>query len=131
MLRTNRGGACLAANWACLGILYNTGQDCTAGSRVYVQETVYDKFLEILVRKAKELVISDAFDEKAGGGPVVRPLFLFSLSCSVSFFPCSYSLQSRWRETFVHYVRVWASPLTRFTLILVLDTCGSDGTWLA
>ncbi|OJA16986.1 hypothetical protein AZE42_00575 [Rhizopogon vesiculosus] len=60
-----------AANWACLGILYNTGQDCTAGSRLYVQDTVYDKFISLLVPKAKELVIGDGFDEKSGGGPVV------------------------------------------------------------
>lgn len=60
-----------AANWAALGILYNTGQDCTAGSRVYVQDTIYDKFIEILVGKANALVIGDGFDEKSGGGPVV------------------------------------------------------------
>lgn len=60
-----------AANWACLGILYNTGQDCTAGSRLYVQDTIYDKFLHLLVEKAKQLVIGDGFDEKSGGGPVV------------------------------------------------------------
>ncbi|EKM59608.1 uncharacterized protein PHACADRAFT_250213 [Phanerochaete carnosa HHB-10118-sp] len=60
-----------AANWAALGILYNTGQDCTAGSRVYVQDTVYDKFIQILVIKAKQLVIGDGFDEATGGGPVV------------------------------------------------------------
>ncbi|THG95417.1 hypothetical protein EW026_g6238 [Hermanssonia centrifuga] len=60
-----------AANWVALGILYNTGQDCTAGSRVYVQDTIYDKFLQILIGKAKELVIGDGFDEKSGGGPVV------------------------------------------------------------
>ncbi|KAH9077381.1 NAD-aldehyde dehydrogenase [Lactarius deliciosus] len=60
-----------AANWAVLGILYNTGQDCTAGSRVYVQDTIYDKFVTILAAKAKELVIGDGFDEKTGGGPVV------------------------------------------------------------
>ncbi|KAI6152001.1 Aldehyde/histidinol dehydrogenase [Pisolithus tinctorius] len=60
-----------AANWACLGILYNTGQDCTAGSRLYVQDTIYDKFLALLVDKAKQLVIGDGFDEKSGGGPVV------------------------------------------------------------
>ncbi|KAI6035288.1 Aldehyde/histidinol dehydrogenase [Pisolithus orientalis] len=59
-----------AANWACLGILYNTGQDCTAGSRLYVQDTIYDKFLALLVDKAKQLVIGDGFDEKSGGGPV-------------------------------------------------------------
>ena len=61
----------LAANWAALGILYNTGQDCTAGSRLYVQDTIYDKFVTTLVAKAKELVIGDGFDEKSGGGPLV------------------------------------------------------------
>ena len=61
----------LAANWAALGILYNTGQDCTAGSRLYVQDAIYDKFVTTLAAKAKELVIGDGFDEKSGGGPVV------------------------------------------------------------
>ncbi|RDB22673.1 Aldehyde dehydrogenase [Hypsizygus marmoreus] len=60
-----------AANWAALGICYNSGQDCTAGSRVYVQESVYDKFVELLVSKVKELVIGDGLDDKSGGGPVV------------------------------------------------------------
>ena len=60
-----------AANCAAMGILYNTGQNCTAGSRVYVQNSVYDKFTAILKRKAAELVIGDGFDEKSGGGPVV------------------------------------------------------------
>lgn len=64
-----------AANWVALGILYNTGQDCTAGSRVYVQDTIHDKFIEILVTKANQLVIGDGFDEKSGGGPVVSPIF--------------------------------------------------------
>ncbi|VDB85362.1 unnamed protein product [Peniophora sp. CBMAI 1063] len=60
-----------AANWAAMGILYNTGQDCTAGSRVYVQNSIYNEFAAILKRKAAELVIGDGFDEKSGGGPVV------------------------------------------------------------
>ncbi|KZT74575.1 aldehyde dehydrogenase [Daedalea quercina L-15889] len=60
-----------AANWACLGILYNTGQDCTAGSRLFVQESIYDKFMAALISKAKALVVADGFDEKASGGPVV------------------------------------------------------------
>ncbi|KAG5637839.1 hypothetical protein H0H81_003044 [Sphagnurus paluster] len=60
-----------AANWAALGICYNSGQDCTAGSRVYVQDTIYDNFLNLLVSKVKEQVIGDGFDEKSGGGPVV------------------------------------------------------------
>lgn len=61
----------LAANWAALGICYNTGQDCTAGSRVYVQESVYDKFIDLLVAKVKSTVIGDGFNEESTGGPVV------------------------------------------------------------
>jgi len=60
-----------AACWAALGICYNSGQDCTAGSRVYVQESIYDKFLELLVEKVKAQVIGDGFEEASGGGPVV------------------------------------------------------------
>ena len=61
----------LAANWVALGILYNTGQDCTAGSRLFVQESIYNKFVPMLVEKAKELVITHGFDEHSSGGPVV------------------------------------------------------------
>ncbi|KAK7470746.1 hypothetical protein VKT23_002166 [Stygiomarasmius scandens] len=60
-----------AANWAALGICYNSGQDCTAGSRVYVQDTVYDKFMEILVSKVKATNFGDGFDDTVAGGPVV------------------------------------------------------------
>uniref|UniRef100_A0A8H7XZ03 Aldehyde dehydrogenase domain-containing protein n=1 Tax=Psilocybe cubensis TaxID=181762 RepID=A0A8H7XZ03_PSICU len=60
-----------AAAWAALGICYNSGQDCTAGSRVYVQNTIYDKFLEILVSKVKATVVGDGLEEASGGGPVV------------------------------------------------------------
>jgi len=66
-----RNDISIAATWTALGILYNTGQDCTAGSRVYVQESVYDKFVTLLVEKAQQFVVGDGFDEKAAGGPVV------------------------------------------------------------
>jgi acyl-CoA reductase-like NAD-dependent aldehyde dehydrogenase len=64
-----------AASWAALGICYNSGQDCTAGSRVYVQDSIYDKFLKLLVSKAKSQIIGDGFDENSSGGPVVRWCF--------------------------------------------------------
>jgi len=60
-----------AANWAALGICYNSGQDCTAGSRVYVQDSIHDKFVELLVSKVKELVFGNGLDDKSSGGPVV------------------------------------------------------------
>ncbi|KAI0773836.1 NAD-aldehyde dehydrogenase [Fomes fomentarius] len=63
-----------AANWVALGILYNTGQDCTAGSRLFVQDTIYDKFIPLIVEKFKQLKIGDGFDESSGGGPVVSKM---------------------------------------------------------
>ncbi|KAH6914996.1 aldehyde dehydrogenase domain-containing protein [Coprinopsis sp. MPI-PUGE-AT-0042] len=60
-----------AASWAALGITYNTGQDCTAGSRVYVQDSIYDKFLESLVDKVKAQVVGDGLDPNTGAGPLV------------------------------------------------------------
>ncbi|KAH9921482.1 NAD-aldehyde dehydrogenase [Epithele typhae] len=63
-----------AANWVALGILYNTGQDCTAGSRLFVQESIYDKFLDICVSKFKQHKIGDGFDDSSAGGPVVSKM---------------------------------------------------------
>ena len=66
-----------AAHWAGLGIFFNIGQDCTAGSRVYVQDTVYDKFMGLLLKTANELVVSNGFNEKASAGPVVSTISFF------------------------------------------------------
>lgn len=46
---TNSAEHQTAANWVALGILYNTGQDCTAGSRLFVQDTIYDKFIPVCI----------------------------------------------------------------------------------
>ncbi|KAJ6516000.1 aldehyde dehydrogenase domain-containing protein [Mycena sanguinolenta] len=60
-----------AANWVALGICYNSGQDCTAGSRVYVQDSIHDKFVDLLVSKVKELVFGNGLQQETSGGPVV------------------------------------------------------------
>jgi aldehyde dehydrogenase (NAD+) len=36
-----------------------------------VQDSIYDKFVGILVEKAKQLKMGDGFDDANGGGPVV------------------------------------------------------------
>lgn len=44
------------------GIFYNSGEVCCAGSRLYVQEGIYDKFVEKFVNHAnKNIVIGDPF----------------------------------------------------------------------
>lgn len=39
---------------------------------MYIENSIYDKFLALLVSKVEELSIGDGFDDKNGGGPVVR-----------------------------------------------------------
>ncbi|BGO91993.1 hypothetical protein NBRC10512v2_004257 [Rhodotorula toruloides] len=60
-----------AANWAALGCFFNSGQDCTAGSRLLVHEEVHDKFIEILVAKAKACAIGNPLDEATSFGPLI------------------------------------------------------------
>ena len=52
-------------------ILSFQGEICVAGSRLYVQEGIYDKLVKKLVEKAKSWVVGDPFDPKAQQGPQV------------------------------------------------------------
>ncbi|PIA65087.1 hypothetical protein AQUCO_00100518v1 [Aquilegia coerulea] len=61
----------MAADLALLGIVYNKGEICVAGSRVYVQEGIYDKFVQKVAEKAKAWVVGDPFDPLSQQGPQV------------------------------------------------------------
>ena len=51
----------------------NTGQACVAGSRIYVQEGIYDQVLAGLTESAKywESVTDDPFSPNCQMGPIV------------------------------------------------------------
>jgi aminomuconate-semialdehyde/2-hydroxymuconate-6-semialdehyde dehydrogenase len=51
-----------AVYWAVEAIFRNAGQICLAGSRLFVQDEIYDEFLKRFVAKAESLVIGDPFD---------------------------------------------------------------------
>jgi 1-pyrroline-5-carboxylate dehydrogenase len=48
-----------------------SGQKCSACSRVYVEEPVYDEFMERLTQRTKELVVGDPTDRATYVGPVI------------------------------------------------------------
>eukprot|EP00494_Astrolonche_serrata_P000177 UN00179 len=48
-----------AARAALIANFFSQGEICTNGTRIFVQESVYDKFMEILVNKTKKLRIGD------------------------------------------------------------------------
>lgn len=48
------------------------GQCCTAGSRTFVHESIYDEFVKRAVKRASEKAVGDPFDESTEQGPQVR-----------------------------------------------------------
>jgi aminomuconate-semialdehyde/2-hydroxymuconate-6-semialdehyde dehydrogenase len=49
----------------------NQGQICLCGSRIFVERPIYKKFKEDLVRKTKELIVGNPFDESSNIGALV------------------------------------------------------------
>jgi acyl-CoA reductase-like NAD-dependent aldehyde dehydrogenase len=47
------------------------GQSCISIQRVYVQHSVYDDYLELLLPKVEQLVLGDPADEETDVGPVI------------------------------------------------------------
>lgn len=54
-----------------LGILFNQGQVCCAGSRVFVQEGIYDKFVEAAVKAFNNVNVGDPLDPNTQMGAQV------------------------------------------------------------
>ena len=51
-----------------IGIFYNSGEVCCAGSRVYVQDTVYDKVIEAFKTASEKIKVGNPFDEETFQG---------------------------------------------------------------
>jgi aldehyde dehydrogenase (NAD+) len=55
------------------GIFAATGQTCIAGSRLLLQESIHDRFVDKLVAMAREARLGDPSDERTQVGPVTTP----------------------------------------------------------
>jgi len=53
-------------------LFFNMGQCCNAGSRLFVQEGVYDEFVKRATARAQKRVVGNAFDEGVHQGPQVN-----------------------------------------------------------
>lgn len=60
-----------AVEGAHFGLFFNHGQCCCAGSRVFVEEKIYDKFVERSSERAKRRTVGDPFDPRTEQGPQV------------------------------------------------------------
>ncbi|MCX4883894.1 MULTISPECIES: gamma-aminobutyraldehyde dehydrogenase [unclassified Streptomyces] len=63
-----------AANGAVAGALINTGQDCTAATRAYVQRPLYDAFVERTAALMESVRLGDPFAPGTDLGPLISHL---------------------------------------------------------
>jgi succinate-semialdehyde dehydrogenase/glutarate-semialdehyde dehydrogenase len=50
----------------------NTGQSCIASNRIYVQRSIYEKFLEKFVQQVRALKTGDGFEDGVLVGPLIN-----------------------------------------------------------
>ena len=55
------------------GVVYNNGQSCCAVERIYVQEGVYDAFVQAYTEQARRLVVGDPMSADSEMGSLSRP----------------------------------------------------------
>ena len=60
-----------AVEGAHMGLFSNQGQSCCAGSRVFVEETIYERFVEKSIARAQKRIVGDPFDPNTELGPLV------------------------------------------------------------
>lgn len=61
----------LAAEKAAFGIFFNQGEVCSANSRLYVQRSIHDEFVERLITKARAWLPGDPLDPESKAGAIV------------------------------------------------------------
>lgn len=60
-----------AAAGAEFGLFFNQGQCCCAGSRLFVEESVHDEFVDRIVKRAQQRVLGNPFDVETNQGPQI------------------------------------------------------------
>jgi aldehyde dehydrogenase (NAD+) len=72
-----------AVSGAMMGIFFNQGQVCCAGSRLFLHEEVKDEFLESFQERAKKVRVGDPMDKTTHMGPQVSEEQLSRIKCYV------------------------------------------------
>jgi len=60
-----------AAAFAAIAVFYNGGQTCTAGTRLIVEESIREQFVEMVVAQSKKWMPGDPLDPATTMGPMI------------------------------------------------------------
>ncbi|WP_270179794.1 betaine-aldehyde dehydrogenase [Alkalihalobacillus sp. CinArs1] len=61
----------LAVDQALNGVFFHAGQICSAGTRLIVEESIHDEFVNALVERVKKFKLGSGFDEDTQMGPLI------------------------------------------------------------
>ena len=62
-----------ALDMALTAVFLHSGQVCSAGARLVVEESIHDEFVDELVERARDIRLGGPFDEKAETGALISP----------------------------------------------------------
>ncbi|WP_027962987.1 betaine-aldehyde dehydrogenase [Halalkalibacillus halophilus] len=60
-----------AVDQAMNAVFFHAGQICSAGTRLIIEESIHDEFVEKLVGRVKNIKMGDGFDDSTQMGPVI------------------------------------------------------------
>ncbi|GAE33365.1 betaine-aldehyde dehydrogenase [Halalkalibacter akibai] len=60
-----------AVDQALNAVFFHAGQVCSAGSRLLVEESIHDRFVDAVVKQAKKIKLGNGFDEDTQSGPLI------------------------------------------------------------
>ncbi|WP_042347032.1 aldehyde dehydrogenase family protein [Bacillus massiliigorillae] len=61
----------IAVDNALFNLFFNSGQVCTAASRLLIEESIHDQFVERLIERARKIVVGQGNNPKSEMGPLV------------------------------------------------------------
>ncbi|MGC0333323.1 betaine-aldehyde dehydrogenase [Streptomyces sp. SAI-170] len=73
-----------AVDMALTAVFLHSGQVCSAGARLLVQDTLHDRFVDEVVRRAESIRLGGPFDEHAQTGPLISATHLAKVEAYVA-----------------------------------------------
>ncbi|MBY0404887.1 MAG: aldehyde dehydrogenase family protein, partial [Cyanobacteria bacterium] len=61
----------MAVDGSLFAMFFNSGQCCTAGSRLFLQNSIYESFVQKFLAKAKQMTLGNPMDKETDLGPLV------------------------------------------------------------
>ncbi len=72
-----------AVDYALTAVFLHSGQVCSGGARLIVQDEVHDSFVDEVVRRAERIRLGGPFDEQAETGALISAAHLEKVACYV------------------------------------------------